>query len=274
MNKTGIDWVKNPDGSPGYTWNPITGCLNGCLYCYARKLATTRLRERYLKNPNIANQPHDMNDPLWDKVTTDPFYPRFWPERLTRVSPDQKPRGIFACDMSDLFGKGIPDYWTQSVLWHIDNCPQHRFYLLTKQPQNLPQWSPFPDNCWVGVTACNRDMFNNAIWYLKDIVAKVRFISFEPLLGETIAGILDNRHDWPVMNGSILGHTLDWLIIGAQTRPTVYPKIEWVEEIVEAANCAGIPIFIKDNLKSYLDTIPTRIVYQYGSGKLRQEMPE
>ena len=30
MNKTPIEWVKNPDGSQGYTSNPITGCLNGC----------------------------------------------------------------------------------------------------------------------------------------------------------------------------------------------------------------------------------------------------
>ena len=43
MNKTQIEWVRNPDGTQGYTWNPITGCLNGCEYCYARKLANGRL---------------------------------------------------------------------------------------------------------------------------------------------------------------------------------------------------------------------------------------
>ena len=35
MNKTKIEWVKNPDGTQGYTFNPITGCLNNCDYCYA-----------------------------------------------------------------------------------------------------------------------------------------------------------------------------------------------------------------------------------------------
>lgn len=47
MNETNIEWVKNPDGSQGYTWNPITGCLNhdnglckgGGFPCYAYKLA-------------------------------------------------------------------------------------------------------------------------------------------------------------------------------------------------------------------------------------------
>ncbi len=52
INRTKIDWALNPDGLPGYTWNPITGCLNNCPYCYARKLANTRLRERYLANKN------------------------------------------------------------------------------------------------------------------------------------------------------------------------------------------------------------------------------
>ena len=32
MDKTKIDWA---DAS----WNPVTGCLHGCAYCYARKIA-------------------------------------------------------------------------------------------------------------------------------------------------------------------------------------------------------------------------------------------
>lgn len=30
MNKTKIEWCDS-------TWNPVTGCLHGCEYCYARK---------------------------------------------------------------------------------------------------------------------------------------------------------------------------------------------------------------------------------------------
>ena len=32
MQKTKIEWADS-------TWNPVTGCLNGCSYCYARKIA-------------------------------------------------------------------------------------------------------------------------------------------------------------------------------------------------------------------------------------------
>lgn len=61
-----------------------------------------------------------------------------------------------------------------------------------------------------------------------------RFTSFEPLLGKI--GIDDhvNIKSW-----------VDWVIIGAQTKPTVYPNIEWVAEIIEAADKAHIPVFLK-----------------------------
>ena len=43
---TDIVWVVGPDGSPGETVNPITGCSPvspGCVHCYASRLASTRL---------------------------------------------------------------------------------------------------------------------------------------------------------------------------------------------------------------------------------------
>lgn len=32
MKKTKIDWADS-------TWNPVTGCLHGCEYCYAKAIA-------------------------------------------------------------------------------------------------------------------------------------------------------------------------------------------------------------------------------------------
>jgi len=56
---------------------------------------------------------------------------------------------------------------------------------------------------------------------------------------------------------------INWIIIGQQTPPNkkTEPKVEWVQEIVEAADKAGIPVFQKNNLKPLLDN------------NLRQEMP-
>ena len=97
-------------------------------------------------------------------------------------------------------------------------------------------------------------MFYNAAWHLSNVKAKVKYISFEPLL-ERIEALDDI---YPKKLG------LSWLIIGRLTGfgHQYDPKVAWVEEIVRAADKAGAKVFLKDNLKPLLgDT-------------LRQEMPE
>lgn len=267
MNKTKIEWVKNPDGTQGYTWNPITGCLNGCPYCYARKLANGRLRSRYLANTNIARSgypiPKNLNELPMDE--DDPFYPRFWEGRLEDPLWIKKPCGIFVCDMGELFGDWIPIQWQRLIFWTIKSCPQHRFYLLTKQPQNLIKWSPFPDNCWVGVTATDVQSYREARRYLKHIEAKVKYISFEPLLEHIPVSMIGLKYD----------ATVDWVIIGAQTKPYKPPEIEWVREISEACDKAGIPVFLKDNLYKLIISTPLEQCtgFWVEGFKLRQEMP-
>jgi len=286
VNKTKIEWVKNPDGSQGYTWNPITGCLNndnglckgGGFPCYAYKLANTRLKQRYLEHANLAIPDGETHKHLYLKNEhyRDPFYPRFWEERLHE--PDIEPtkpqhmKGIFVCDMGDLFGIGIPEVWTREVLNIIWSNPWHRFYLLTKQPQNLIKFSPFPENCWVGVTATDSLMLVEALARLEGIKASVKYVSLEPLLAQ----INDPTRFFKSLSDCL--SIVDWLIIGACTgtysemtrlcalknmsytdkKPfgnkwTLQPKIEWLQEIVEAADKAGVPVFLKDNLRPLLE---------------------
>ncbi|GAH88970.1 unnamed protein product, partial [marine sediment metagenome] len=53
------------------------------------------------------------------------------------------------------------------------------------------------------------------------------------------------------------------------------PKIEWVEEIVGAADRAGIPMFLKDNLVPMIaDSLDPNKMMLYPDGMhLKQEMP-
>ncbi len=288
MNKTKIEWVKNPDGSPGFTWNPLTGCLNhnnglckgGGFPCYAYRLANGRLKARYLAQHDYIQQLEVKDIRMTGHPDQDPFYPRFWPERLGDIQRGYhytdrygacefgaKVKGIFVCDMSDLFGVGIPEEWTRQGLEAIRQNGKDRFYLLTKQPQNLIKFSPFPNNCWVGVTACTPQMLTNALYSLMRIEAKVKYISFEPLLEwQKIKDISALAESFQIAG-------INWLIIGAQTKPYKPPKIEWVQKIVEAADEAGIPVFLKDNLS---DLIPVNSSLRYGPAgelRLRQEMP-
>ena len=306
MNRTNIPWALNPDGTPGYTWNPLTGCLNGCDYCYAQKLANGRLRKSYLANNWIAelwNKDIVFDGGVYEEVYTkhlkDPFYLRFWPEKVSEPHRlhKRKKKGVFVCSMSDLFGIGIPEKWTRQVLFSAQFNPKDRFYLLTKQPQNLTKFSPFPQNCYVGVTATDSESTFLAIANLNKIEAKVKYISFEPLL-ESIC-----NPSWE-LNRSRLS-TIDWIIIGALTcsggeiadlsykypdlMPTPYgkkwtlqPKIEWVKEIVEAADKARVKVFLKESLMPLIGKIgnckPEFTAIQENSPEshsivLRQEIP-
>ncbi len=279
MNRTKIEWAKNPDGTPGYTWNPITGCLNGCEYCYARKLANGRLRSRYLSNDCVATKlkllpPAESLKSAIDvrQALEDPFYPRFWEDRLDDFDDflalddylyDYKVRrfkakGIFTCDMSDLFGIGVPEEWTRKVLRLIEQVEIHRFYLLTKQPQNLIKFSPFPDNCWVGVTATNQIMWNEALRYLTDIKATVKYMSIEPYLERIVP-------EYTLM----LKSGIKQVIIGAQTKPRKLPDIQWIAEILRACDQTKVPVFLKHNLNS--ENLPSSAFDE--RGLVRQELP-
>lgn len=285
MNKSKIEWTD-------YTWNPITGCLNRCEYCYARRLASGRLKERYLANnnlvPTVGDGPIPYNTSrLLDSI--DPFHPRFWPERLGEPCDIKKPAKIFTVDMGEMFGDWIPDMWIDQIFTTIKVCPHHAFQLLTKQPQNLIRWSPFPENCWVGVTATNTEMAAEAGFWLRDVKATVKFVSFEPLLERTPVHFPDFISDdvkgigWVIIGsctGTMVemawlgGKYLDLTLMPYNNRWTAQPKIEWVQEIVEAADKAGVPVFLKDNLT---DLIPVNSPLRYGPAgelRLRQEFPK
>lgn len=252
MNRTSIEWVRNPDGTQGYTWNPITGCLNhssgmckgGDFPCYAYRLAHGRLKQRYLANDNTIMQCAEGFVPMTLKVT-DPFHPRFWWGELAEMVWQQgtKPKGIFVCNMAELFGDWVPELWQHRILSAMRVNPQHRFYLLTKQPQNLIKWSPFPDNCWVGVTATTYGALIAALTHLRQIEAKVKYLSLEPLLEKVLTGTDDNP--WLC---------IDWIILGAQTKPVVYPRISWVQQCLIAAHTAGdLRVFMKENLRPLIE---------------------
>jgi len=266
MNRTKIEWVKNPDGTQGFTSNPIKGyCPVACSYCYSRKDYDRRGWDKTIR---------------WDDLEMD---------RLTRR---QKPAGIFIGSMHEVFlDEYIEQGWAKGIVDYAALCPEHRIYLLTKRPQNLIKFSPFPDNCWVGVTATNREQFTLACAHLIGIKATVKFISLEPLLQRIIftePGEWGKEpYDWVII-GALTGTKADLLPIHHRTglmmvrlngnRWLLRPQLEWVEEIVGACDKAGIPVFLKDNLRPILKDLPESCIRWSGWGEgthreLRQELP-
>jgi protein gp37 len=179
---------------------------------------------------------------------------------------------IFVGSTMELFGDWVKDEWMQSIMTWVKTFHEYTFIFLTKQPQNLIKYSPFPENCWVGVTATDGHQFVDALNNLVHIKASVQFISFEPLLDWHI-------ESWLVETDLKSQSEINWLIIGQQTPISVktQPKLEWIREIVEAVDRAGIPIFLKDNLRPMLcDALATHKIERgkfFKGRELRQELP-
>lgn len=230
MQKSGIEWCD-------YTSNPVKGdCPVGCSYCYVKSF-----RARYGWHKDI----------------------RFYPSELDAIRKRRKSSGIFLGSTIELFHDKTIQYMPE-IMGTIKACPQHRFYLLTKCPENLAKFSPFPDNVWLGVTATDSWMFGNAVFWLRQIEAKVKFLSIEPLREKIL----------PSYIGGVEG--INQVIIGAQTKPYKPPKIEWVEEIVRACDKAGVVVFLKNNLRDLLvpDALMDDIFWASEKAKLRQELPD
>lgn len=165
VNCTKIEWCS-------HTWNPVTGCLHGCPYCYARKIA-------------MRFDGH--------------FNPKFHQKRLLDKFP-KTPSKIFVCSMADLFGDWIDDEIIQQVISVTALHQKHQFYFLTKNPKKMQHFK-FPNNTWVGVTVEDK----SKLWRLeelKKVNAEYRFISFEPLLGEVDIDLSQEKIDLVIIGGA------------------------------------------------------------------------
>jgi len=151
MNDTKIEWTD-------FSWNPVSGCKHGCVYCYARDIY-----KRY----------------GWS------FEPQIHQGRMNEPFREKKPSKIFVCSVADLFGEWVPTSWIDQVLDIAIQCPQHTFQFLTKNPERLLKFA-WPKNCWIGATATSKLQWDRAETVLQQANATVRFISAEPLLAEIV----------------------------------------------------------------------------------------
>ena len=264
-SKTKIDWADA-------TWNPVTGCLHGCEYCYARKIAERfggcwridlppdtgwrgNVGERglmgdYARHSN--GKCHVLDDPETECAVLDPpsgyrgkvkpypyyFDPTFHRYKLKEPQHWKKPRTIFVCSMADLFGEWVPDEWIEQVFKACEAAPQHRYLFLTKNPERYCKLAnadklPAIDNFWYGSSITKQGESMFA-----GSIHWNTFLSIEPLLERIDVGI-----------GSFGGAR--WIIVGAETgkrKGKVIPEREWIENIADAADLTQAPVFMKESL--------------------------
>lgn len=258
--KTKIDWADA-------TWNPVTGCLHGCEYCYARKIAE-RFRAMEIYDPECQCQRHliahgmlkGTGKPLeldypWEQKNKDGnitnaaypfgFEPTFHRYRLDEPQKWKKPRNIFVCSMADLFGNWVPDEWIAEVFKACEAAPQHRYLFLTKNPvryDELIDSGILPErreNMWFGTTCT--DMNRPLHWNCNAHT----FMSCEPMLAP-----------WNLAGGKGIARMVpEWVIFGAETgnrKGRVMPKKEWVSNAVRQCRNNGSAIFMKESLREIM----------------------
>lgn len=155
------------------------------------------------------------------------------PDRLNEPKETKTPTRIFVNSMSDLFHEDIPLEYIKSVFKVMNDCPQHQFQVLTKRSEILLEYSPqltWSDNIWAGVTVEN-DKVLDRIDDLKQVHAKVKWLSLEPLLG-------------PLPNLDLDG--IDWVVVGGEHATNFRPmEIDWVRDIRDQCIAAGVAFFFK-----------------------------
>ena len=185
MQKTNIEWCVNPDGTQGYTSNPIKGyCPNDCPYCYAH-----RFYERFNLNKTIRLE-LEPETKDWKKL--------------------KEPSRIFVGSTIDMYHPDIHNVWISDIIIESINYPQHTFITLTKYPENLYKYS-FPKNWWLGTTIDYKNI--NRYYNLIDTFSENKlFISFEPLLSSMVTINL-SAIDWIIIGGKFPGplHKKEWI---------------------------------------------------------------
>jgi protein gp37 len=235
------------------TWNPTSGCRQisaGCDHCYALTLAEKfRGSAAFPVGFDPVLKPNRMKDPLrW-----------------------KDPAMIFVNSMSDIFLGDWPREYIDEVFDVMLEADWHTYQILTKRPKRMrdylvgtdkaaPHGLPdltadtthalyhdgylarrnlyrVPDHIWPGATIEN-DLMTFRADVLREIPARVRMISAEPLLGPL-----------PSLNLDGLG----WVIVGGESGNHIrkdsprWMLDAWATDLRDRCVGAGVPYFFKQH---------------------------
>ena len=212
-----IEWTEA-------TWNPSTGCSKvskGCANCYAERLSV-RLKamgqKKYAAGFAYTEHASEVDLPLrW-----------------------KKPRRIFVNSMSDMFHEDADLAFVGRCFNTMLEADQHTYQILTKRPARMAEFShmfeahhgrPIPPHIWMGTSVENDAAAAHRIDELRTVRCTIRFVSFEPLLGD-------------VSERSLAG--IDWAVIGGESGPRYLPMDpEWVDRLIAACRRDGVRVFFK-----------------------------
>lgn len=213
MAATTIEWTDR-------SINPIRARHRGSLGHYCEKIS-----------PGCANcyasafQPRFGLPPFGGQLGNPSVKPFLDHDKLGEVVHARKPAKFFWCDMTDLFGRWVPEEWIDDCFATMALAGDHVHQVLTKRADNLcaymrkrgrqsrvlramerlaKKWRigdflfdfwPLT-NVWLGISAENQTNYDRRIDLLKQTPAAVRFVSAEPMLGPINFGLNNTYEQW------------------------------------------------------------------------------
>jgi len=238
MNKSIISWTK-------HTWNPVHGCSRvseGCRNCYAERIS---LQKGFTKKP--WTKPNEAENVLLKE------------HKLKEPYKLKEPTFIFVNSMSDLFHPVIPEDYRKRIFDVMNDNPQHVFQVLTKRPELAAEWDyGWADHIWMGVSVENKRALLR-IDLLRECQAKIKWISFEPLLEDL---------------GEINLENIAWAIVGGESGPDFRPMDHaWARNIRDACVSQEVAFFFKQSAHFFTER-DTELLEEDGSKTIWRQMPE
>lgn len=278
-SKSSIEWTDA-------TWTPIRvrsadgervgwGCekvSDGCKNCYAETL----------------NKRLGTGLPYAVGAVTKAVGEYFLDEKmLTAPLRWRKPRRVFVCSMTDLFGEWVPFEWIDRMFAVMALTPQHTYQVLTKRPERMREyiqrhsalplagtfndlftfghrlgmqeiptaaieaWRGWPlPNVWLGTSVEDQASADVRLPELLATPAAVRFVSYEPALSAVdFRPYLGYQAD-----SASAGGQRDLIIVGGESGPGARPfDVTWARSTVAQCRAAGVACFVKQLGKVVID---------------------
>jgi protein gp37 len=232
--ETKIEWCD-------FTHNAWWGCTKvsiGCDNCYAETLAR-RVGERNLWGTDARRRLFGLKH--WEQ-------PIAWDMKARKAGRRFR---VFCNSMADVFDNHPEVTGAREQLWElIRKTPRLDWLLLTKRIGNavqmLPEdWGNGYPNVWLGASMVNQMELNRDLVKLLATPARVRFISFEPLLDHID---IDEAWRYALADGWGMepAKELHWAILGGESGSGARPMdLTWAYDIRSWCSHRGIAFFMK-----------------------------